>query len=61
MALRHIPALCHLMGAEGLRNFYPFGRHMTGARISGLVDGTTEILLEALAGRHRMKQGGNRK
>jgi hypothetical protein len=34
---------------------------MTGARISGLVDGTTEILLEALAGRHRMKQGGNRK
>ncbi|MGR3455907.1 acyl-CoA dehydrogenase family protein [Pseudooceanicola sp.] len=52
MAERHIPALGQLMGAEGLRACYPFGRHTMGAKISGLVDGSTEILLDGLAKRH---------
>ncbi|WP_323765856.1 acyl-CoA dehydrogenase family protein [Marinovum sp.] len=60
MALRHLPALGQLMGAEGLRDHYPFGRHVEGARIAGLVDGTTEILLETLARRHIPKEGETR-
>lgn len=51
MAERHIPALGQLMGAEGLRDAYPFGRHTLGAKISGFVDGSTEILLDGLSAR----------
>lgn len=40
------------MGAEGLRDKYPFGRHLIGARIAGFVDGSTEMLLERLTGRY---------
>ena len=52
MAERHLPALAQLMGAEGLRDDYPFSRHLIGARIAGFVDGSTEMLLERLTGRH---------
>lgn len=50
MAERHLPALAQLMGAEGLRDAYPFGRHQIGARIAGFVDGSTEMLLERITG-----------
>lgn len=52
MAERHLPALAQLMGAEGLRDTYPFGRHQIGARIAGFVDGSTEMLLERITGRY---------
>ena len=52
MAERHLPALAQLMGAEGLRDDYPFSRHLIGARVAGFVDGSTEMLLERLTGRH---------
>lgn len=52
MAERHLPALAQLMGAEGLRDDYPFSRHLIGARIAGFVDGSTEMLLERLTMRH---------
>jgi len=52
MAEKHLPALAQLMGAEGLRDCYPFGRHLIGARIAGFVDGSTEMLLERLTGRY---------
>ena len=48
MAERHLPALAQLMGAEGLRDTYPFSRHLIGARVAGFVDGSTEMLLERL-------------
>lgn len=60
VALRHLPALGQLMGAEGLRDCHPFGRHVEGARIAGVVDGTTEILLENLARRHIPAEGATR-
>ena len=54
MAERHLPALAQLMGAEGLREDYPFGRHLIGARVASFTDGSTEMLLERLmAGRLR--------
>ena len=52
MAERHIPALSQCMGAEGLREVYPFGRHLLGARVAGFVDGSTEILLDRIARSH---------
>lgn len=52
MAERHLPALAQLMGAEGLRDVYPFSRHLIGARVAGFVDGSTEMLLERLTMRH---------
>lgn len=52
MAERHLPALAQLMGAEGLRDNYPFSRHLIGARVASFVDGSTEMLLERLTGRH---------
>lgn len=52
MAERRLPALAQLMGAEGLRDCYPFGRHLIGARVAGFVDGSTEMLLERLTGRY---------
>lgn len=52
MAERHLPALAQLMGAEGLRDNYPFSRHLIGARVAGFVDGSTEMLLERLTMRH---------
>ena len=52
MAERHLPKIAQLMGAEGLRDVYPFGRHLIGARIAGFVDGSTEMLLERITGKY---------
>ena len=45
----YLPALAHLMGAEGLRQDCCLTRHLVGARFAGLVDGSTEMLLERVA------------
>jgi alkylation response protein AidB-like acyl-CoA dehydrogenase len=49
MAERQLPALAQSMGAEGLREEHPFGRHLIGARVAGFVDGSTEMLLERIS------------
>jgi alkylation response protein AidB-like acyl-CoA dehydrogenase len=49
MAGRHIAALMHAMGAEGLREPHPFLRHLAAAQVATLVDGSTEMLLERVA------------
>ena len=49
MAERHLPNLTQLMGAEGLREKYPFSRHLIASRIAGYVEGSTEMLLERVA------------
>jgi alkylation response protein AidB-like acyl-CoA dehydrogenase len=49
MAQKHIAALMHAMGAEGLGEHYPFVRHLASAQVAGLVDGSTEMLLERIA------------
>jgi alkylation response protein AidB-like acyl-CoA dehydrogenase len=48
-AERQLPRLAQAMGAEGLREAYPFGRHMNGARVASFVDGSSEMLLERIA------------
>lgn len=48
MAERQLPALAQAMGAEGLREHHPFGRHLLGARVAGFVDGSNEMLLERI-------------
>jgi alkylation response protein AidB-like acyl-CoA dehydrogenase len=49
MAGRHIAALMHAMGAEGLREQYPMLRHLAAAQVATLTDGSTEILLDRVA------------
>ncbi|MFZ9676924.1 MAG: acyl-CoA dehydrogenase family protein [Quisquiliibacterium sp.] len=49
MADRQLPLLMQAMGAEGLREEYPFGRHLIGARLANFVDGSTEMLLERIS------------
>jgi alkylation response protein AidB-like acyl-CoA dehydrogenase len=49
MAGRHIAALMHAMGAEGLCEHRPFLRHLAAAQVATLVDGSTEMLLERVA------------
>jgi len=49
MAGRHIAALMHAMGAEGLREQHPFMRHLAATQVATLVDGSTEMLLERVA------------
>ena len=49
MAQKHLAALMHAMGAEGLGENYPFVRHLASAQIAGFVDGSTEMLLERIA------------
>ena len=46
IAEQHIAQLAQCMGAEGLREQHPFGRHQFAARAANLVDGSTEMLLE---------------
>jgi alkylation response protein AidB-like acyl-CoA dehydrogenase len=46
MAVRHIAALLHALGAAGLSAQYPLSRHLAGAQVATLVDGSTEMLLE---------------
>ncbi len=48
LAQRELPALLHAMGAEGLRDTYPFVRHIGAAQIAALTDGSTAMLLERL-------------
>ena len=48
MAEKHTAALLHSMGANGLRDHYPFVRHMTGAQIASFTDGSTEMMLERI-------------
>ena len=48
-AQRHVPALLHAMGAEGLRDTYPLMRHVAAAQVATLVDGSTEMLLERIS------------
>ena len=48
MAERQIAVLAQAMGAEGLREHYPFARHLQGARVAGFVDGSSEMLLERI-------------
>lgn len=49
MAGRHIAALMHAMGAEGLRTRHPFLRHLAAAQVATLTDGSTEMLLDRVA------------
>ena len=53
MAERQLPALAQAMGAEGLRESHPFGRHLAGARVASFVDGSSEMLLERIAALQR--------
>lgn len=48
-AERQLPRLAQAMGAEGLREAHPFGRHLHGARVASFVDGSSEMLLERIA------------
>jgi alkylation response protein AidB-like acyl-CoA dehydrogenase len=48
LAQTHLPALLHAMGAEGLREEYPFTRHIGAAQIAALTDGSTAMLLDRL-------------
>lgn len=48
LAQRALPALLHAMGAEGLREAYPFARHIGAAQIAALTDGSTAMLLDRL-------------
>ena len=54
LADRQLPALAQAMGAEGLREHYPFARHLMGARVAGFVDGSTEMLLERISAKLAM-------
>lgn len=49
MAQKHVPILMHSMGAEGLSLHQPFTRHLAASQMAGLVDGSTEMLLERIA------------
>ncbi len=43
-----IAACIQAMGAEGLRDHHPLGRHLAEARIANFVDGSTEIQTERI-------------
>jgi alkylation response protein AidB-like acyl-CoA dehydrogenase len=47
-ANRRLPDCMQAMGAEGLREEHPIGRHIACARIAAYVDGTTEIQNERI-------------
>lgn len=53
MAEPAIAACIQAMGAEGLRDRYPLGRHLAEARIANFVDGSTEMQTERIARRLR--------
>ncbi len=56
-AERQLPRLAQAMGAEGLRESHPFGRHLHGARVASFVDGSSEMLLERIAAALRSQRG----
>src|SRR5690606_33337055 len=51
-----------ILGARGLRDSCPIGRHLIGARIANYVDGTTEMQNERIAASllRRLAAGGRR-
>ena len=49
MADLQIALLAQAMGAEGLREDLPFGRHALGARVASFTDGSSEMMLERIA------------
>ena len=55
MAERHLAALAQAMGAEGLLEHHPFGRHLVAARMASFTDGSNEMLIERIAA--GLKQG----
>lgn len=48
LAQSQLPILLHAMGAEGLRETYPFARHIGAAQLAALTDGSTAMLLDRL-------------
>jgi alkylation response protein AidB-like acyl-CoA dehydrogenase len=48
MAQQRLGDCMQAMGAEGLREEYPIGRHIACARIAGYVDGSSEIMNERI-------------
>lgn len=56
IAHRHLGALLHAMGAEGLRDCHPFLRHLEGAQAAAFTDGSTGMLQERIARELRGKQ-----
>lgn len=49
MAVGRISDACQLMGAAGLREEYPFLRHLASARVASYTDGSTEMQNERIA------------
>lgn len=49
MACQRISDACQLMGAAGLREEYPFLRHLASARVASYTDGSTEMQNERIA------------
>jgi alkylation response protein AidB-like acyl-CoA dehydrogenase len=49
LAQTQLPALLHAMGAEGLKECYPFARHIGAAQMAALTDGSAAMLLDRLA------------
>jgi alkylation response protein AidB-like acyl-CoA dehydrogenase len=49
MAVARISDCMQVMGASGLREDFPFVRHLASARVAHYVDGTTEIQNERIA------------
>lgn len=48
LAQAELPRLLHAMGADGLREGYPFSRHIGAAQLAALTDGSAAMLLERL-------------
>jgi alkylation response protein AidB-like acyl-CoA dehydrogenase len=48
MAQQRLGDCLQAMGAEGLRETHPIGRHIACARIAGFVDGSTEMQNERI-------------
>ncbi|MGL4439844.1 MAG: acyl-CoA dehydrogenase family protein, partial [Bosea sp. (in: a-proteobacteria)] len=48
LAQAELPRLLHAMGAEGLRDCYPFTRHIGAAQVAALTDGSAAMLLDRL-------------
>ena len=57
VALKGLAECVQLMGAEGLKNKYPLGRHLTNAKLCAFTDGSTEIQNERI-GRWLMQRYG---
>lgn len=58
MALRGVSACMQAMGAIGLGEGEPFGRHLASARIAAYVDGTTEMQRDRIGALLERTYGG---